>query len=168
MIKEPRYIMLKNVKIQYPKLKNSVNFRGSDQWECGIITEDADQATEWNDKFIGKVKPNDPMKPTVWTASLNRKVLTKSGEGSGRVRVVNADKQPLTDKQLLKIGNGTLANVILFQGPYDNEFGKGVFNSLTAIQILTLVEFEGGMDPMDFDLEGEGAVIEGASEGDLF
>jgi hypothetical protein len=167
-LESPRNIMLKNVTIQYPKLKNHVNYMGTDQWECGIITEDPDQAKEWMDKSIGKVKPNDPMKPTAWTCSLSRKIMTKAGKENGPVRVVNSDKTKVPDSELTKIGNGTVCNIILFQGPYDNEFGTGITSSLTALQILELVSYDGGFDEMDFDLEGEGADIEGAEEGEIF
>jgi len=167
-IEGPRQMMLKNCTMQYAKFKNSVNFRGRDQWELSLITEDAEQAQEWNNKFVGTVKPNNAMKPTAWTVSLNRKVLTSKGDENGPIRVVNADKQPLSPAQLGKIGNGSVGNIILFQGPYDNEFGQGVFNSLTAVQITELVAYEGGVSDMDFDLEGEGANVEGADDGELF
>lgn len=164
----PRQIMIKDVTIQFPKLSRAVTYQGKDQWECGLITEDPKQAKEWVDQLLPKVKPNDAMAPSAWTCSLSRKVLNKDGTAKDPIRVVDANKRPLTPEQLRKVGNGSVANLIIFQGPYDNEFGKGTTNSLTAIQITHLEEYEGSMDDVDFDIEGDQADVEGASAEDIF
>ena len=165
---KPRNIMIKNVTIQFPKLKNHTHYAGSDQYELGMITEDPDVAKGWVDLMLPTVKPNDAMKPTAWTCGLRRKVLTSKGEENGRVRVVDADKRPLENAELGQIGNGTVANLIVFQSPYDNEFGKGVTNSLTAVQITHLEKYEGGIDDIDFDIEGDGAEVEGVDSAEIF
>jgi hypothetical protein len=164
----PRQVMEKGVMIQYPKLAKAVHFRGSDQYELSMITEDADVAAGWVEKRFPKVKPNSATKPTAWTCSLNRKVLNKDGSVKDLMRIVDENKQPLTPEQIRKIGNGSTANVIVFQGPYDNEFGSGNTNSLTAIQFTHIEEYNGSMDDVDFDIEGDGAVVEGVDADEVF
>ena len=165
-LEAPRQVIVKNVKVQFPKLGKAVTFRGSQQWELSMITEDAAQAKEWKELLLPLVKPNDSVAPTAWTCSLNRKTTNKDGSAKEPVRVVDENKQALSPEAIRKIGNGSEANIIVFQGPYDNEFGTGNTNSLTAIQFTKIVEYTGGMSDIDFDVLG--APAEGAEQADMF
>ena len=165
-----RNLMLKDVTLQYTKLSKLVEFSGNMQWETSIITEDADQAEEWANNHLN-VKPNSAMKPTAWTVSLNRKEKTSDGTMNAPVRLVHNDKTPFTDLERRQIGNGSKGNVIIWQGHYDNSWGKGVSSSLTAIQVTDLVVYEGGIDELDFENLGSSEKsddVDGAEKKDLF
>lgn len=58
------------------------------------------------------------------------------------VRCVDATKNPMSEE--IKIGNGTVGNVLI--NPYDWKFkGKeGVGAGLQAIQVVDLIEYKGG------------------------
>ncbi len=151
--KGARNLFLENVFVQYTKVSKPVMYKGVEQWETSIITDDSDIAQMWEDNHLN-VRGTPKMKPVSWTVSLNRKTKTKDGTEQDPVRVVDAQKRPLSDTDRRRIGNNSVANLILWQGEYDNEWGSGVTTSLTAIQITDLVPYEGGMQEMDFDSFG--------------
>ena len=87
----------------------------------------------------------------MFTASLKRKAHKANGDTNGKVRVVNSDLTPM--ESVTTIGNGSKANVIVFQYPYDTAGRKGVASSLTAIQVTDHVVYA-PTDGVDFEAVG--------------
>jgi hypothetical protein len=163
--------LFQNVEFNYFKNK-PVNFKGKDQWEVSIKTNDPAQAEEWENGHLNVRHNGTSTKmPTEWTSSLNRKVFKNDGTPNEPVRVVDETRRPYSEEERKKIGNGSRGNVIVWQGHYDNEHGKGVSKSLTAMQIPRdmLQVYEGSMETVDFDLIGEVSKSDGTSSNeDLF
>ena len=164
--KGARQLLLKDVFVQYTKVSKPVTYQGEEQWETSIITDDPKVAQNWEYNHLN-VRGVPKLAPTSWTVSLKRKRYTKDGAENEPVRVVHANKTKFTDEERRKIGNNSVANLILWQGEYDNQWGKGITTSLTAIQITKLEVYEGGMQEVDFDTFGEegDAAVASDSEG---
>lgn len=157
-----RNFMLRNCTLEYVKITRLVTYQGAEQWELSITTENPEQAEYWetnhlnvkdNAKDVGKGKP-----ATKWHVPLNRKAFTKDGTANDPVGAVWANMKALTAEERRQIGNKSKGNVVVWQGHYDNSFGKGVTTSLTKIQITEFDKYEGGLAEMEFDVEDpEGA-----------
>lgn len=148
-----RELLLKDVEFHYFKSK-PVTYKGKEQWEVSIKTKDPKQAEEWENNHLN-VRHNgtSTQMPTEWTVSLNRKVYKRDGTVQDPVRVVDETLKPYTPEEQRKIGNESRGNVIVWQGHYDNEHGKGISTSLTAMQIPRdkLKLYEGSMETVDFE-----------------
>ena len=149
MLTEVRNFKISDVTINYPKLERPVNPFGTEQYELQIATADETKVQELEANYInfrrkdGKLVQDDK---GMFTANLKRKAIKADGSPNGKVRVVKADLTPM--ESLTTIGNGSAANVIVFQYPYDTAGRKGVGSSLTAIQITDHVVYSpsGGVD----------------------
>ena len=87
--------------------------------------------------------------------SLKRNAKKRDGSDNGKVRVVGADKMPLS----ATIGNGSKGNVIVWQYPYSAPGGRsGISGSLTAVQVTDLVEYNSGS--VDFDVVADAPASE--------
>ena len=155
----PRNLMLSNVEINWAKLDKPVNPFGQEQYELQIATTEAAVADQWKADHLS-VKEKDGK----FTVSLKRKAHKASGDSNGMVRVVDANKAAI-DTSVVRIGNGSVGNVIVWQAPYDVAGRSGIASSLTAVQITDLVEFNGG--GVDFDIVA-GGTDEPAPSADLF
>ena len=170
--KGARQLLLKDVHLQYTKVARTVMYQGEEQWETSIVTDDPKVAQDWEFNHLN-VRGVPKLAPTSWTVSLKRKKFTKDGTENEPVRVVHADKSKFSQEDLRRIGNNSVANIIIWQGEYDNKWGQGVTSSLTAIQVTKLVPYEGGMTEVDFDTfgeEGDAAIAQNSdgSEADIF
>ncbi len=154
MLTEVRNFKITDVTINYPKLDKPVNPFGAEQYELQIATADEAKVKELEYNYIKfRRKDNALVKDAagMFTASLKRKAHKANGETNGKVRVVNSDLTPM--EQVTTIGNGSKANVIVFQYPYDTAGRKGVASSLTAIQVTDLVVYA-PTDGVDFEAVG--------------
>jgi hypothetical protein len=149
MLTEVRNFKINDVTINYPKLDKPVNPFGTEQYELQIATADETKVQELEENYVMfRRKDGALVKDAagMFTASLKRKAHKANGDTNGKVRVVNSDLTPM--ESVTTIGNGSKANVIVFQYPYDTAGRKGVASSLTAIQITDLVVYAptGGVD----------------------
>ena len=154
---KPRNFMITDVTINYPRLDTAINPFGTDIYEVQIETTDPKKAEELKANHFN-VKEKDGK----FTVSLKRNAKKRDGSDNGKVRVVDAQKMPMENTR--NIGNGSKANVIVWQYPYDQMGRKGVSGSLTAIQITDLVEYNGGEAAVDFDIAAPAA----SDNSDLF
>lgn len=147
-ISAPRNFLISNATLNWARLDTPVNPFGTEQFELQIATTDKAEAENWKSNFLN-VKEKDG----VFSVGLRRKAKRADGSDNGKVRVVDANKQPF--ENVRSIGNGSIGNVIVWQAPFDAMGRKGVSSSLTAVQIVTLEEFtpSGGVD---FDVVGGG------------
>ena len=141
----PRNYMLKNVELNWAKLARPVKTPfGNEQYELQVATTDAAVAKEWSENHI-KVTEKDGK----YVAQLKRKALKANGDDNGAPRVVDSSKTALENPAI--VGNGSVGNVIVFQYEYSYAGKTDVATSLTAIQVVELVEYTGAAGGMDFD-----------------
>ena len=140
-----RNYKLENVTLNWCRLDTPVNPFGTEQYEAQAVVSKEQAAALSKEHFNVKEKDG------VFSISLKRKALKRDGTDNGKVRVVNKDLTPMTDVR--SIGNGTKANIVVFQYPYEAFGRKGIANSLTAIQVIDLVKYEASA-PAEFNAIG--------------
>ena len=148
-MEKPRNYKIEGVELNWAKLDKPVSPFGVEQYELQIATTDAAKAEEMKANHLN-VKEKDGK----FVVSLKRKAKKMNGDDNGPVRVVDVNLQEVANKR--GIGNGSVGNVIVFQYPYDAMGRKGIASSLTAVQVVDLVEYAGS-DGVDFDVVGESA-----------
>ena len=106
-------------------------------WEVQIRTRDKKQAKLWKDMNIN-VKPDEDDSGMFYKANLKKKSIKKNGEPNNPPNLVGGDLSPIDPNTL---GNGSTANVRVFQ--YDWEVGgkSGIASMLMAVQVTTLKEY---------------------------
>ena len=154
----PRNFLISNVELNWAKLDQPVSPFGAAQWELQIATTDKAVAEDMKANHL-KVKEVDGK----FVANLKRKAVKADGSAMDPVRVVDANKAPITDRR--SIGNGSIGNVIVWQAPFEYAGRSGISSSLTAVQITKLEEYKstGGVD---FDVVGEAPAV--SEEAPLF
>jgi len=166
-----RQFLFEDVEFNYYKDK-PVEYKGRMQWEVSIRTENPEQAEEWEFNHLNVKGNGTSTKPaTEWKVSLNRKQFKADGEEQDPVRIVDENLKSYTQEERRKIGNGSRGNLIVWQGEYNNQHGKGISTSLTAMQIPRdkLEIYEGSMETVDFANLGSTQSSKGeASKQELF
>jgi hypothetical protein len=144
--------ILKNVEIWYtkcdPKRPSKKLSPKNPTWETQIRTTSKDVRKEWTSlniksKAVREDKTDDESPILYYSANLKKKSLKEDGSESAPVSVVNgrgADIDPNT------IGNGSIANIRIFQHPYsfkgeDGSLLEGVATMLMAIQLVKHVVY---------------------------
>ena len=152
MISQPKNILIKNVNLNYARLvtpvENPFEQGGAPSWELQAVSSDRDTFAEY-EAAGGKVKEVE----AGYAVSLRRKAQRRDGSPMEPVRVVDVNKAPMDDSTRRKIGNGSAGNVIVWAAPYEYMKKKGVTFSLTAVQVVDLVEYVANAD-VDFDMIG--------------
>jgi len=161
MLESPRNYFIKEAEINWARLDTPVSPFGTPQYELQAATDNKATAKEWKENHLN-VKEKDGK----FIVSLKRKARKANGEDNGAPKVVNADLSPF-DKTVM-IGNGSTANVKIYQYPYDVNGKKGVGSSLTAVQLVNLVEYKGGTNDDFVAYESEGAEPAANKSDDLF
>ena len=155
---KPRNLLISDVTLNWARLDTPVSPFGTPQWELQIATTDKAKADQMRLDHLN-VKEKDGE----FTVSLKRKATRADGQAMDQVRLVDADKTPMTNRS--SIGNGSTGNVIVWQAPYNQAGRSGIASSLTAVQVTDLVVYTGGSS-VDFD------IVEGATpattEADIF
>tara|TARA_R100000541_G_scaffold28346_3_gene37673 strand:+ start:4544 stop:5011 length:468 start_codon:yes stop_codon:yes gene_type:complete len=138
--------IIRDVVLNYVKVdpENPTDPFGTLQWEAQIVVS-ADRASEL--EAYGTVKPlkDDPSRVSV---NLKRKAVKKDGEANDPVQLVDGKKQRIDPK--IKIGNGSVGNVKVYQREYDVAGRQGISTIMTAIQITKMIEYTGSVD---FDID---------------
>ena len=156
-MENPRNYLISDVTLNWARLDTPVNPFGTEQYELQIATTDKAKAEELKANHLN-VKEKDG----VFVVALKRKAKKADGSDNGKVRVVDAKREPI--ENVRGLGNGSVGNVIVFQYPYEAMGRKGIASSLTAVQVTEFVEYKPD-NAVDFDVVEETAT---ATEGDLF
>lgn len=143
---EKSNVIIKNVELQWAKLNNAVSPFGTLQWELSIV---ADKSREKELSQFGKVKATKDGRISV---NLKKKALKADGSPAEPVRLVNAAKEPITNRSI--VGNGSMGNVMVFLRPYDVMGKSGISVMLVAVQVTKLVEYK-ATSGVDFDMLGD-------------
>tara|TARA_Y100001973_G_C5202052_1_gene338615 strand:- start:820 stop:1206 length:387 start_codon:yes stop_codon:yes gene_type:complete len=101
-----------------------------------IQTSDADKVQEL--KNLGLNVKQDKEDEKTFNVNLKRKGIKADGNPNAPVKIVDSKLQPLEGNN---IGNGSKVNVNLWQYEYEAPGRKGVATSLTAVQVVELVEY---------------------------
>ena len=133
-----------NAELHWVKLGDKVDmgFDGnSPSWIVEMRTRDKEEGASWKAQNLN-VKTKDDNDGIFWSASVKKPTTAKNGKEQTSPPVVGKDKFPFENVE--GIGNGTIANVKIHQFDYDYNGKKGVGSRLEAIQVVDLVEYEGG------------------------
>ena len=150
--------MLKNVELWWVKCdpkrpeKNQDSSK-PDFWSIQIRETDKVRVKELRDLGIPmkavREDPNDDESPIAfYRATLRKKTKNVRGDDLDPVNVVTGQLESLDPR---KIGNGSIANVKVFQYEYEFEGKKGTANMLMAIQVTKLNEYVPRDDEEDFE-----------------
>jgi hypothetical protein len=171
--------ILKNVKVNWIKLDperpviNKMDpLKPKKQWEVQIETEDKAVRKEWLDlglkvKTVREDPSDDESKILKYTSNL-RKMATKEDKPAPPVQVVDAKGNDFDPNM---IGNGSIANIRLFQSTYTVEGTEKTRNTLMGLQMVKVLKYVSKpMENFD-DLDTDTEVIEptestGATSGD--
>ena len=123
----PRNYLIENVELNWARLSTPVSPFGTPQWELQIATTDPVLAGQ-----MGENNLNVKEKDGKYVVALKRKAVKADGNPMTPVRVVDAQKNPITDTN--SIGNGSKGNVIVWQAEYETMGRSGVSN-LSLIHI---------------------------------
>jgi hypothetical protein len=144
-------MILKNVELHWVKLdpkRPNTTFDKDGKWEVQIRTRNKAQAKEWKDANL-KVTPVEDDDGVYYRAMLKKSAKKKDGEANAPVKVVNGSLEELNPNT---IGNGSIANVRLFQYEYEVGPKKGIASMLMAVQVTTLNEYVPKPNDDDFEM----------------
>ena len=159
--------ILKNCEIWFvkadPKRPNNKFNKKNPTWECQIRTTNKDQKKEWEThKLPVKAVVPDAGEP-YFRVNLRKKSFKEDGEKSSPVKVVNGK---LEDIDPNSIGNGSIANVRIFQYEYQKEGGgTGVASVLMGLQLIKHLMYVPKPRDDDFD-EGDTETVAPLEEED--
>jgi len=129
--------ILKNVEIWFvkadPKRPNAKFNKKNPTWECQIRTSDKTTKKEWEELRlpVKAVVPDEG--PAYFRVNLRKKSIKEDGEKSSPVKVIDGKMNEIDPNT---IGNGSIANVRIFQYEYPKEGGGvGVASVLMGLQL---------------------------------
>lgn len=139
--------LIANVELAYPKLAEALeNKFGAKQFDVRIDFPE-NRVNEMSAFSRSSPRPGD----TDGMFSINVKANELNAKGqSNKPRVVDVNKQPLSEEMIRNMGNGTKANVLVLQ--YRSKRDGKMTTILKAIQVLEYKKYE--MESLDFDIVG--------------
>jgi len=148
-------VILSNVELFFAKLDpanpNSRFDKENPTWEVQIRTKDKAIAKEWKAKNL-RVTPDENDDGVFYRANLKKKSKKRDGSDMAPVNVVAGDLSPIDPAT---VGNGSIANLSVFQYDYNMAGKEGIASMLMGVQITTLNEYkprpnQGGFAPTEF------------------
>jgi len=148
-------IILSNVELFFAKLDpanpNSRFDKDFPTWEVQIRTKDKAVAKGWKEQNL-RVTPDENDDGVFYRANLKKKSKKRDGSDMAPVNVVAGD---LSAVDPATIGNGSIANLSVFQYDYNMNGKDGIASMLMGVQITTLNEYkpipkQGGFAPTEF------------------
>jgi hypothetical protein len=148
-------IILSNVELFFAKLDpaspNSRFDKENPTWEVQIRTKDKAVAKSWKEQNL-RVTPDENDDGVFYRSNLKKKSKKRDGSDMAPVNVVAGDLSPVDPST---IGNGSIANLSVFQYDYNVSGKEGIASMLMGVQITTLNEYkpapkQGGFAPVEF------------------
>jgi len=148
-------VIFNNVELYFTKLDpanpNSRFDKENPKWEVQIRTKDKAVAKEWKAKNL-RVTPDENDDGVFYRANIKKGSKKKDGSDMAPVNVVAGDLSPVDPTT---IGNGSIANLSVFQYDYNIAGKEGIASMLMGVQITTLNEYkprpnQGGFAPTEF------------------
>lgn len=144
--------ILKNVELFFAKLEpKRPNDRFDSEnptWEVQIRTNDKAQAKEWKNMNIN-VRPDENDDGVFYKATLKKKSKKRDGSDNNPVTLVNGSLEPIDPNTL---GNGSKANVRVYQYEYNVGGKEGIATMLMAVQVTELREYTPKPREDDFEM----------------
>lgn len=144
--------ILKNVELFFakldPKRPNDRFDSENPTWEVQIRTKDKAQAKEWKDMDIN-VRPDENDDGIFYKASLKKKSKKRDGSDNNPVTLVNGALEPIDPNTL---GNGSKANVRVYQYEYNVGGKEGIATMLMAVQVTEHREYTPKPREDDFEM----------------
>lgn len=132
--------ILKNVEIHYahldPERPNKKYNPKNPTWELQLRTKDPAVKAEWASLNMNFKPVMDKDNETVfshWRCNLKKQSFKADGSKAAPVQVVNGKGQDVDPNT---IGNGSIANIRIFQHEYEFEGKKGIKSILMAVQLV--------------------------------
>jgi len=148
--------ILKNCEVWFvkadPKRPNAKFNKKNPTWECQIRTTSKDIKKEWEALKlpVKAIVPDDG--EAYFRVNLRKKSIKEDGEKSSPVKVINGKMEEVDPNS---IGNGSIANVRVFQYEYTKEGGgTGVASVLMGVQLVKHLMYTPKPRDDDFD-EGD-------------
>jgi len=148
-------VILSNVELFFAKLDpanpNSRFDKENPTWEVQIRTKEKAVAKGWKEQNL-RVTPDENDDGVFYRANLKKKSKKRDGTDMAPVNVVAGDLSPVDPAT---IGNGSVANLSVFQYDYTMNGKDGVASMLMGVQVTTLNEYkprpnQGGFEPTEF------------------
>jgi hypothetical protein len=135
-------------------------------WELQMRTTSKEIRKSWTEmniksKAVREDKTDEESKILYYSANLKKKSIKEDGSNAMPVEVVNGKNQAVDPNS---IGNGSIANLRVFQHPYTFEGVDGIATVLMAVQLIKHVVYVA--KPMEeFGEEETETVLPTASSG---
>ena len=144
--------LIKNCEIWFlkadPARPNPKFNKDNPTWECQLRTTSKEQKKAWEALNLAvKDFLPDEGEP-YYRVNLKKKSIKADGEAASAVDVINGELKPIDPNS---VGNGSLANVRVFQYEYTNKGKKGVASVLMAIQVVRHIVYVPKPRDDDFD-----------------
>ena len=146
-------MILQNCEIWYaklnPKRPNRRLNKENPTWEVQLRTTDKNVKKDWEDKNLNvRAIVPDEGEP-YFRVNLKRKSLKADGTPNNPPEAVYGKGKPV---DVDTIGNGSIANVRIWQYEYTDKLGKkGIASILDAIQLVKHIVFERNFEEEDFE-----------------
>lgn len=148
--------ILKACEIYFPKLDpkrpNSKYNKKNPTWDVQVRTKDVKVKKEWEALGL-KPKPvldEETSALLYFRINLRRRTIKANGEKSEAPKVVNGRLEDIDPRTL---GNGSIANIRIFQYEFKNDDGPGLATVLMALQVTKHVKYEPKDSDDDFDMQ---------------
>lgn len=145
-----------------PKRPNSKFNKKNPTWECQIRTTDKSVKKVWEEMNL-PVKAIVPDEGSPYfRVNLRKKSIKEDGEKASPVKVVDGKMMEIDPNS---IGNGSVANVRIFQYEYPREGGgKGTASVLMGIQVTKHIVYHPKPRDDDFSETETETIDDGSSE----
>lgn len=144
--------IIKNAEVYFCKVNptrpNAKFNKKNPTWEVQIRTTSKEQKKDWEKLNLAvKAVVPDEGEP-FFRVNLRKKSIKEDGEPSSPVTVVDGKLDPINPDS---IGNGSVANVRIFQYEYSNEGKKGIASVLMALQLTKHIVYAPPARDDDFE-----------------
>jgi len=131
-----------------PKRPNAKFNKKNPTWEVQIRTEDKAKKKLWEDLGLSvkAVIPDDG--EPYYRVNLRKKSIKEDGTDSSPVSIVDGKLNPVDPDS---IGNGSIANIRIFQYEYTNEGKRGIASVLMAVQLTKHLVYTAPARDDDFE-----------------
>jgi hypothetical protein len=148
--------ILKACEIWFPKLDpkrpNSKYNKKNPTWDVQVRTKDVKVKKSWEALGL-KPKPvldEETAELLYFRINLRRRTIKASGEKSDPVDVVNGRLEAIDPRTL---GNGSIANIRIFQYKFTNDGEEGLATVLMALQVTKHIKYEPTESEDGFDMQ---------------
>ena len=131
-------IVVRDVTFNWPKLVDKHSPFGTLQWDIQVVTKSESTKAQLESVGVKMKSGNDG-----FYANIKRKAINAKGEDNTPPKVINSEKEELSDDKIKGMGNGTTGHIKLFSYDWDVGGKTGTSAMLVAIQVTDYIAYEG-------------------------